>query len=159
MKQKELSRWLRVVVVIGWIACLLLSVWIMPALARESAEGIPELAYLEWPCLAVFWLGMVPVILALWFGWKIFVEIGRDNSFCRDNARRLHIISALALADTLLCLLSMIILILLNALHPGIFLLMLFIAVAGAGVTAAAAVLSHLTLKAVNLQDENELTI
>ena len=159
MKQKELARWLRVVVIIGWGTCALLSVFIAPELARDAAEGVPDLAYLMWPCLAIFWIGMVPIALALWHGWKIFGEIGRDNSFCRENARRLRIISLLALADTVLCLLSIVLLFVLNALHPGVFLLMLFIAVVGAGITAAAAALSHLTLKAALLQDENDLTI
>ncbi len=159
MKQKELSRWLRVVVIIGWCTCALLSVFVAPKLAQDAALDIPELAYLEWPCLAIFWLGMAPIVIALWHSWQIFGEIGRDNSFCRENARRLRIISGLALADTVLCLLSIVLLLLLNALHPGVFLLMLLIAVVGAGITAAAAALSHLTLKAAILQDENDLTI
>ena len=120
---------------------------------------IPELAYLAWPCLALFWLGLIVVAIALGYGWKIFGEIGRDNSFCRENARRLRAISLLALADTSLCVLSILLLLLLNALHPGVLLLMLLIAVIGAGVTAAAAALSHLTLKASQFQDENDLTI
>lgn len=159
MKQKELSRWLRVVVVIGWIACALLSVVVVPKLATDAATDWPEYAYLAMPCLAIFWLGMVPVVLALWYAWRIFGEIGRDNSFCRENARRLRVISWLALADTVLCVVSMIALLLLNALHPGIFLLMLLIAVIGAGLTVAAAALSHLTLKAAILQEDSDLTI
>lgn len=159
MKQKELSRWLRVVVVIGWIACLLLSVVVVPKLATDAAVDWPEFSYLAMPCLTIFWLGMIPVALALWYAWKIFGEIGRDNSFCRENARRLRVISWLALTDTVLCVLSTIALLLLNALHPGIFLLMLLIAVIGAGLTVAAAALSHLTLKAAILQEDSDLTI
>ena len=159
MRQKELSRWLRCVVVIGWIACLLLAGVVVPKLAADAAVDLPEFAYLAMPCLAIFWLGMIPVILALWYAWRIFGEIGRDNSFCRENARRLRIISWLALADTILCVLSMIALLLLNALHPGVFLLMLLIAVIGAGLAVAAAALSHLTLKAALLQEENDLTV
>jgi len=159
MKQKELSRWLRVVVVIGWIACLLLSVVVVPKLATDAATDWPEYAYLAMPCLVIFWLGMVPVVLALWHGWMIFGEIGRDNSFCRENARRLRVISGLALADTVLCIVSIILLLCLGALHPGVFLLMLLIAVIGAGLTVAAAALSHLTLKAAILQEDSDLTI
>ena len=159
MKQKELSRWLRVVVVIGWIACLLLSVVVVPKLATDAATDWPEYAYLAMPCLVIFWLGMVPVVLALWHGWMIFGEIGRDNSFCRKNASRLSTISHLALADTVLCLISIVLLIVLNAMHPGLLLLALLIAAIGAGIAAAAAALSHLTLKAALLQEENDLTV
>ncbi len=159
MKQKELSRWLRVVVVIGWVACALLSVVVMPKLATDAAMDLPEFSHLAMPCLAIFWLGMVPVVLALWYAWRIFGEIGRDNSFCKENARRLRIISGLALADTMLCIVSILVLLFLGALHPSIFLLMLLIAVIGAGLTVAAAALSHLTLKAAILQEDSDLTI
>lgn len=159
MKQKELALWLRAVVVIGWIACALLAFPIAPKLAHDAVTDIPELAYLAWPCLALFWLGLIVVAIALWYGWRIFGEIGRDNSFCRENARRLRVISWLALTDTLLCIVAILALLLLHALHPGVFLLMLLIAVIGAGLTVAAAALSHLTLKAAAIKDENDLTI
>lgn len=159
MNQKELSRWLRVVVVIGWVACALLSLAVVPKLAMDAAMDYPEFSYLAWPCLALFWIGMVPVILALWHGWRIFGEIGRDNSFCLENARRLRAISHLALADTVLCVVAIFALLVLGALHPGILLLFLLIAVVGAGLTVAAAALSHLTMKAAALQEESDLTI
>lgn len=159
MKQKELARWLRLVVVIGWCTCALLAWPIAPKLARDAAADVPEFAYLAWPCLAFLWLGLIVVAAALWFAWRIFGEIGRDNSFCRQNARRLTVISRLALADTVLCILAIVLLILLGAMHPGILLLMILIAVVGAGITAAAAALSHLTLKAALLQEENDLTV
>lgn len=159
MKQKELSRWLRVVVIIGWCTCALLAWPIAPKLAQDLAIDVPQLAYLAWPCLAFFWIGLAVVAIALWYAWRIFGEIGKDNSFCRENAHRLRVISRLALADTVLCILAIVVLVVLNALHPGIFLLMLLIAVVGAGITAAAAALSHLTLKAALLQEENDLTV
>lgn len=159
MKQKELSRWLRAIVVLGWIGCGLLSVVILPVLARDAALDLPEFAHLRWPCLGICWLGMVPVVLALWHAWRIFTEIGRDNSFCVENARRLRCISLLALADCLLCAVSAIFLLASSALHPGILLLLMIAAVIGLGIFAASAALSHLTLKAAVLQDENDLTI
>lgn len=159
MKQKELSRWLRIVVVIGWITCALLAWPVAPKLAQDVAIDAPEFAYLAWPCLAFCWIGLIVVAIALWYCWLIFGEIGRDNSFCLRNARRLTVISRLALTDTVLCILAIVVLMVLGAMHPGILLLMLLIAVVGAGITAAAAALSHLTVKAVQLQEENELTI
>lgn len=159
MKQKELARWLQGIVVLGWIACALLAFPIAPKLAQDAAMDIPELAYLAFPLLSVFWIGLAVVAIALWYAWCIFGEIGRDNSFCPQNAQRLRVISWLALADTLLCILVILALLLLGGLHPGVFLLLLLLAVIGTGITVAAASLSHLTLKAAMLQDENDLTI
>ncbi len=159
MKQKELSRWLRSVVVVGWCACGLLSFVVAPYLARDAVLMAPELKSLAIPCLALFWTAMVLVAVALWHGWKIFGEIGRDNSFCADNARRLRIISRLALTDAVLCLAAIVLLLFFRGLHPGVFLLLLLITAIGAGISAAAAALSHLTMKAAAIQDENDLTI
>ena len=159
MRQKELSIWLRAVVVIGWIACALLAWLIAPRLAQDAVDTAPDFARLAWPCLMLFWLGLAVVAIALWFGWKIFAEIGRNNSFCRENARRLRTISWLALGDSLLCILGIAVLLCLQSLHPGVFLLLLLLTVIGVGITVAAAALSHLTLKAALLQDENDLTI
>lgn len=159
MKQKELSRWLRGIVIVGWFTCALLAWPIAPKLARDAAFDAPEMEGLIWPCLTFCWLGLVVVAVALWFAWQIFGEIGHDNSFCRKNARRLTMISRLALIDTVLCILAIIFLMLAGAMHPGVLLLVLLIAVIGAGFTVAAAALSHLTLKAALLQEENDLTV
>ena len=159
MRQKELSRWLRAIVVLGWIGCAVLSAVVLPTLAREAAVAAPELAYLRWPYLGLFWVGMVPVVLALWHAWCIFGEIGRDNSFCEENARRLRIISLLALGDTIFCAVGAIGLFACNALHPGLFLLALLICLIGLCLFVATAALSHLTLKAALLQEESDLTV
>ena len=159
MKQKELSRWLRSVVIVGWCACGLLSFAVAPYLAYDAVLLAPELAPLKWPCLILFWVAMAVVVVALWHGWKIFGEIGRDNSFCAENARRLRLISRLALTDTLLCLVPIVLLLFFHGLHPGVFLLLMLIAAVGAGITVAAAALSHLTMKAAAIQDENDLTV
>lgn len=159
MKQKELSRWLRSVVIVGWCACGLLSFVVAPYMAYDAVLLAPDMAPLRWPCLGLFWAAMVIVAVALWHGWKIFSEIGKDNSFCAENARRLRVISRLALTDTLLCFAAIVLLLCFNGLHPGVFLLLLLIAAVGAGITTAAAALSHLTMKAAAMQDENDLTI
>ena len=159
MSQKELSRWLRAVVIVCWCGCGLLGVWLVPAIAQETADLNPELAYLKWPCLIFFWCALAVVVAAFGFAYQIFAEIGRDNSFCAANARRLRIISHLALGDTVAWIACTVLLTILAPMHPGIFLLMLAVTVLGVAMTVAAAALSHLTLKAASLQDENDLTI
>ena len=46
-----------------------------------------------------------------------------------------------------------------NALHPGVLLLLLLITLIGLGLFAASAALSYLTWKAAALKAENDLTI
>ncbi len=159
MKQKELSVWLRVVVVLIGVAVLFLAAVFLPALGREAADMNPEYAFLFWPCLLFLWATMLPVLASLALAWLIFAEIGRDNSFCMANARRLRAISILALVDTLLYIVWMVGLGLLGVLHPSVLIGSVCIVFMGVGFTVGAAALSHLAQKAAALKDENDLVI
>lgn len=159
MKQKELSRWLQAIVIVCWVLCAVMGFLVAPWVFRQIAEADPARAWLTPMRLIVFWVALVPVIVALGLGFRIFGEIGRDNSFCPENARRLKIISYLAAGDTILVLLYSLALLPMNALYPAQMLLHLGILFVGVAVTVASAALSHLTHKAAVLQDENELTI
>ncbi len=159
MKQKELSVWLRVVVVLIGVAVVFLGAVFLPMLGREAAEMNAELSYLFWPCLLYLETTILPVLASLVLAWLIFAEIGRDNSFCMANARRLRAISILALVDTLLYILWAVALGLLGALHPGVLIGSVCIVFMGVGFTVGAAALSHLAQKAAALKDENDLVI
>ncbi len=159
MKQKELSVWLRVVVVLIGAAVLFLGAVFLPALGRDAAEMNPEVEYLFWPCLLFLWATLLPVLASLVLAWLIFAEIGRDNSFCMENARRLRAISILALIDTLLYIVWIVALGMLNVLHPSVLIGSVCIVFMGVGFTVGAAALSHLAQKAASLKDENDLVI
>lgn len=159
MKQKELSRWLKAIVAVCWVICGVMGFFVAPWVFRQIAEADPALAHLTPTRLIVFWAALLPVIAALGLGWRIFDEIGRDNSFCLANARRLKVISYLAAGDTVLTLVYSLILLPMNALYPAQLLLHLGIIFVGVAVAIATAALSHLTHKAALLQDENDLTI
>lgn len=159
MKQKELSRWLRAIVIVCWVLCAVMGALFLPLSFRILAAEHPEAAWLTFPRLIVFWIALIPVIVALWQGWQIFGEIGRDNSFCLENARRLKIISYLAAGDTVLVVIYAIILAFARSLFLSVILLHLIVIFVGVAVAVAAAALSHLTRKAALMQDENDLTI
>ena len=159
MKQKELSVWLRVVVVLIGLAVLFLGVVFLPALGRDTVDMNPELSHLFWPCLLFLWATLLPVLAALVLAWLIFAEIGRDNSFCMENARRLRAISILALIDTMLYIVWIVALGMLNVLHPSVLIGSVCIVFMGVGFTVGAAALSHLAQKAAALKDENDLVI
>ena len=132
---------------------------IVPAMAWETAAMNPDLAYLKWPCLIFFWCALAVVVAALVCAYQIFADIGRDRSFTAKNARRLRLISHLALGDTVAWLVGTVALAMLAPMHPMFLFGMLAVLVVGAAFTVAASALSHLTLKAAALQDENDLTI
>lgn len=159
MKQSELSKWLRLIVAAAAVCCVVLGAVLIPMLGRAQARDMPQFAWLFWPCLIFFWVTELIVLAALWQAWRIFTEIGRDNSFCMENALRLRTISRLAMADCVLYAACAIVLVLLGAMRPWAIFIFAGIVMIGLAITAAAAALSHLTQKAATLKDENDLTI
>ncbi len=159
MTQKSLSNWLKAVLA-GIAACgAILYACLIPMFGKDLVHANPELSYYYAPWLAVIWISAIPCYLALYFGWKITVEIGRDNSFSMDNSRYLKYIAVLALADSGYFFLANLALLILNMNHPSVLLGSLFLEFAGVAVAVAAAVLSHLVQKAAKIQEENEFTI
>ena len=159
MRQRELSIWLRCVVVLIGAAVLFLAAVFLPMVGQEAARGNPDYAHLYWPCLIFLWVTALPVLAALVLAWLIFASIGRDNSFCMANAKRLRAISFLALADTVLYILWTVALGFVDLLHPSIFIASVCIVFMGLAMTVGTAALSHLTQKAAEMQAENDLVI
>ena len=159
MSQTTLSKWLKGII-IGLAVCgAVISFFIVPSLGKEFAYQNPEFAYCYWPWLIAIWVSVMPCYIALYYGWKITIEIGKDNSFSKANAGYLKNISILAIVDTGYFFLFNVVFLFLNMNHPGIFLASLIVDFAGVAITVVAAGLSHLVLKAAEIQSENELTI
>ena len=159
MERMELAKWLKIVIAFAALLGMFLCFIIAPLLGREIAFEFPELSYLFWPCLIFIWITACPFYFALYKGWQMCQEIAIDNSFCRENARRLKEISRLALFECVMYLVALIGLLVLNLLHPSILLMILFILFVGISIAVVAAALSHLVEKVCDLKEENDLTI
>lgn len=159
MSQKNLSKWLKGIIA-GMAVCgAIIYLYLIPVWGRDLVEANPEFSNCYIPWLAVLLISAIPCYWGLYFGWKIVAEIGKDNSFSRENASYLKNISMLAALDSVYFFGANLVLMLLGMNHPGIFLLSLFVVFAGIAVTVAAAALSHLVKKAADMKEENELTI
>ena len=73
---------------------------IFPDYIREMGTEDANVAWLVTPGIAAVSLSAIPIIIALVLFWMICTEVGRDNSFCRKNARYLSGIGFCALVDT-----------------------------------------------------------
>ena len=69
----------------------------------QEAGGMYDMEWIVTPGIAAVSLSAIPVAIALALFWRICTEIGRDNSFCRRNARWLSGIGFCALLDTGYC--------------------------------------------------------
>lgn len=165
MGQKELSLLLKIVVAVLAVFLTAALAFFLPPLAHEAylfyagrSESVAKILGF-WVVPGVIGLSSIPCYASLVLGWKIFTQIGLNNSFCAENARRLRTISRLALADTVVYLLLSLLLCSMGIAHPSIVLILAAIILFGAAATVCSAALSHLTQKAADIKSDNDLTI
>lgn len=160
MKQREISRYLKVVTAGVTVLFLIFVVWFMPSVLKKTVlEAWGKTAF--WASCCFLWVTAVPCLLSLYRFWGICVKIGEDQSFSRQNAEALKRISHYMLADSIFyalflactCIFSWYTYI--GELLFGTI-LVLFICVA---LTVLSAALSHLVYKASQLQEDQDLTI
>lgn len=159
MEQKALSNWLKGAVICLAVFGLFIFGGVIPAYGQSLAAANPDYAHCFWPWMTLVILVAIPCYLALGFGWKIAADIGRDQSFSDDNARRMRWISNLAFGDVLLFFCGNALLLMLGMSHPGVFLLSLLPDMLGVAIAVCAAGLSHLIYKSARLQQDADLTI
>ena len=160
MSQKNLSTWLKAVIIGTGIFGLIVFGGLIPAYGTSFASMNPEIAYCYWPWQIFLWLCSVPCFVSLFFGWKIASNIGNDNSFSFDNAKNLKIISALAAGDSAFFFIGNWALVFMDMSHPGVAIILAPLVIfVGIAISIVCAALSHLVYKSAVLQNENDLTI
>ena len=138
---------------------LLAAFVLLPALASAMLEEYPAYQKWYWPGLVYCWIVLLPGFAGLWEFWKICVQIGRDDSFSKENARSLFRICLLALTMAALLAAGVAALCLLGMGLPALLIAMLGFAAACALVALLANALSQLVRRAAAIKSENDLTI
>lgn len=159
MKQKVLARHLKMAIICLAVFGVLVYGVVIPTYGEEIVSANPEMADRFWPWLTLFLLTAVPCYAALVLCWKIAADIGRDRSFCQENADRMRWISNLAFGDVMLFFCGNAILLFQSMSHPGVFLLSLLPDMLGVAIAICAAALSHLIYKSALLQQDADLTV
>lgn len=159
MEQKSLARMLKIIIIGAALCGLVIFFLIIPELGKSMVYNYPEFECRFWPWLIFLWIVGIPCYVALFFGWKIACNIGRDNSFSYENAKYLKYISWLFAGDVMFFFVGNVVLLFANMSHPGVVLLSLLVAFFGVAISIAAAALSHLVNKAAKLQEESDLTV
>jgi hypothetical protein len=153
----------------------LMTAFLFYASLKAFAVTLADHRWQEW-YFGIHVLFYLPVFAALVEAWNITTAIGRNNSFCQANVRRLRRISRYALVaaavDTVMLLSRAItksytpmlidteVTVEAGFLSPdGMTIWCIVIGLGAVAVAVAAAALSYLTAKAATIQDENDLTI
>ena len=102
---------------------------------------------------------LVPCYVALVYSWRIMSNIANDDSFTMENAKLLGKISSLARIDSVFLIAWSVLFFTLKITNLHILVISLLIVFLGIVVAAIFAALSHLVLRAADLQDQYDLTI
>lgn len=159
MELRALEKWLKGILIGVGICGLIVYFLLFPTLGSSIAYDNPEYGFCYWPWLVFIWVSGIPCYIVLFIGWKIATNIGAGDSFTAETAKYFTWIAWLAAGDSGYFFLGNIILLLLNMSHPGVALCSLLIVFAGVAVTVLAAVISHMVIKAADLQEQSDLTI
>lgn len=101
MRQKELEKWLKIVIIAvalcGLVVCAVAIPWIGHVLIASDPQ-ISDM-YILW--LVLFIISAIPCYVILYLGWRVAVNIGKDRSFSLENARYIKLASKIILFDAL----------------------------------------------------------
>ena len=159
MTQKNLAKWLKVIIAGLVILALVFYGLLVPFIGKEIVRDAPEFQSCYIPWLVFAWLTAVPCLIAAVFAWQVAGNIGKDRSFSMDNALLLKRIAILAALDSAVVFAGNLIFFLTGMSHPSVVIALMIVVFLGVAVSVACAALSHLVQKAADLQQENDLTI
>ena len=131
-----------------------------PGMASNCREAFPDLAFLFWPGLISVWIIAAVYLAAMVFYFRIVHRIGKDRSFCTENAREMRFIACCMGTAGLLWLLVLLLPHLIWHIHFGpAWLWFIMASLASFAVAILAWGLGFLLRRAVSFKEENDLTI
>ncbi len=89
MKQSEISGWLKGITIAIGIVGVVFFFLLVPILAGEMKREYPQAAFLYLPGMAYSYVIAAGCYAILYQFWTVCREIGRDNSFSKENAAAL----------------------------------------------------------------------
>ena len=146
------------VAVIGFCVLALCIFW-APTLADRAVNMYPEFEFLKYPVLFYIFITAIPFYIALYHTFRLLNYIENRNAFSDMAVASLRHIKHYAMIEVILYMLGLILLGFLKALHPGIIIMGGVIAFAALTVSLFAALLQELLRNALEIKEENDLTV
>ncbi|MCJ8013614.1 DUF2975 domain-containing protein [Paenibacillus sp. KQZ6P-2] len=159
MKHKELSTWLKLIIVFCGIFGLLFCSYLAPEFGKRMLLDSESLKNLYHPFVVFIWITGIPFFISLFLGWQICSCIGAGQAFTLKNAERLKVISVLSMIEGVLYIGALLYLFVNGSNYSyilSVLLLILFFAVI---ISIFTSLLSNLVREASEMKQDNDLTI
>ena len=141
------------------LCILLLAVFWLPGTAALFAEDAPEYAYLQYPLLIAIYVTMIPFLCAITEGLRLSRRVAKNEAFSGESVLHLKRIKMCAFVISLLYLIGGLVLSQLVDLAPGIALLGIIIMLASLMIGLISGILEELLRRALEIKEENDLTV
>lgn len=152
-------KFLRAVLVILGVGILGFAVFYLPYFAELAAAYYEDLAFLKTPILIFVYISAVPFYIALFQGYKICNTIVNNNPFSTGNLKSFKIASFSALAVSVMYFAGTGVFAILKVERPILYIVFVLIGVCALVFTLLCEVLNQLLSKAIELREENDLTV
>ncbi|MBA4534532.1 DUF2975 domain-containing protein [Brevibacillus halotolerans] len=159
MRQKELSSWLKLIIMFCGISGVLLCIYIAPEIGKKVLLESKNLQDLYNPFIGFIWITGIPFFIALVLGWQICSDIAFDQAFTVKNADRLKRISVLSMIEGVLYVLALFYLFVVGSYHTNILVFIVMFLFFSVVISVFTSMLSHLVRKASEIKQDNDLTI
>lgn len=156
MTQKNLSLWLKAIIIAMAVAGIALFFVFVPIVGLNAVDSGTINLTAAWLWFAFLCGTAIPCYLVLFWCWLLSCDVGKNESFTRKNSVRFKNIMIACLVNTVFLFVGNLIFYLLNASTLTVFLSFLFISFAGVVLSIASGCLSHLVYKAALIREENE---
>ena len=152
---------LKIAVIMLGIPVAALSVLLLPRIARDAAQSSIRMAYVIYGILILMYISVVPFFAALYQGFRLLGYIDSNKAFSELSLKSIQKIRSCAAAISIIYLFAMPLFYIVAEIDdaPGVILVGMIFVFAPLTVAVFAAILKKLLKNAIDLKNDNELTI
>ena len=152
---------LKIAVIMLGIPVAALSVLLLPWIARDAAQSSMRMADVIYGILILMYISVVPFFAALYQGFRLLGYIDSNKAFSELSLKSIQKIRSCAAAISIIYLFAMPLFYIVAEIDdaPGVILVGMIFVFAPLTVTVFAAILKKLLKNAIDLKNDNELTI
>lgn len=155
------TMFLKIAVIMLGIPVAALSVLLLPWIARDAAQSSIRMAYVIYGILILMYISVVPFFAALYQGFRLLGYIDSNKAFSELSLKSIQKIRSCAAAISIIYLFAMPLFYIVAEIDdaPGVILVGMIFVFAPLTVAVFAAILKKLLKNAIDLKNDNELTI
>ncbi len=158
---KRDTLFLKTIVFLIGIPVLAICIFGLPLIANDAAESSSKMAYVLYGILAIMYVSVIPFFVALYQAFKLLNYIDTNKAFSKLSVKALKNIKNCATTISIMYLVGLPLFYLAGEIDdaPGVILIGMVFIFAPMVVAVFAAVLQKLLKNAIDIKNDNDLTI